>query len=331
MHGHGPGDPDPRLPTSPSGRTPRWVLDEAAGLPVAADPWRAPGPPPRRRRGAGLRGLLAVVLVVAGSLGAAFLTGAVPWPWDRPVVVEPPSALAPDRSATTPAAAPTDRPTPGAGASAFPRGSVPAAPAGGGAHAFSLFQADGVTPVAYDPCRVVHYAVRPDGAPEGGEELVHAAFARIAEVTGLVVVHDGPTDEVPATDREAFQPERYGDRWAPVLVAWQTEADEPDLAGDIVGRGGSVAVSLGEGPRVYVTGTVSLDAEQFPGILDSRDGEATAAGIVLHEVAHLVGLDHVDDESQLLYPETVPGVTDFAAGDLTGLARLGQGPCVPEL
>ena len=98
-----------------------------------------------------------------------------------------------------------------------------------------------------------------------------------------------------------------------------------------MGRGGSVAVSLGEGPRVYVTGTVSLDAEQFPGILDSRDGEATAAGIVLHEVAHLVGLDHVADASQLLYPETEPGVTDFADGDLTGLARLGQGACVPEL
>ncbi len=52
---------------------------------------------------------------------------------------------------------------------------------------------------------------------------------------------------------------------------------------------------------------------------------------MLHELGHLVGLDHVDDDSQLLHPETVPGVTDYAAGDLTGLSRLGQGPCVPEL
>ncbi len=160
---------------------------------------------------------------------------------------------------------------------------------------------------------------------------MHAAVARISQATGLVFVYDGPTDEVPTAERAAFQPERYGDRWAPVLVAWQTEADEPDLAGDVVGRGGSTAVSLGEGPRVYVTGTVSLDAGQLPEILDARDGEATAAGIVLHEFAHLVGLAHVEDESQLLHPETVPGVTDFADGDLTGLARLGGGPCVPEL
>ena len=161
--------------------------------------------------------------------------------------------------------------------------------------------------------------------------MVHAAVARIAQVTGLVFVHDGPTDEVPAAEREAFQPDRYGDRWAPVLVAWETEAENPDLAGDIVGRAGSLAVALGEGTRVYVTGTVSLDADQFPEILDQRDGEATASGVVLHELAHLVGLDHVDDQSQLLYPQTVPGVTDFADGDLTGLARLGQGACVPEL
>ena len=44
-----------------------------------------------------------------------------------------------------------------------------------------------------------------------------------------------------------------------------------------------------------------------------------------------MGLDHVDDGSQLLHPQTVPGVTDFADGDLTGLTRLGRGPCVPEL
>jgi len=331
VHEQGPGAPDPRLPASPSGRTPQWVLDEALGRPPAAVPWRADGPPARRRRGRGPRGVLAGLLVVGGSLGAASLAGAVPWPWDPPAAAGAPAALGPDRSVAVPAPAPTDRPTPGTGASRSPRGYPPPVPLGGGTHAFSLLQDDGVTPVAYDPCRVVHYALRPDGAPAGGEEMVHAAVARISQVTGLVFVYDGPTDEVPTAERAAFQPERYGDRWAPVLVAWQTEADEPDLAGDVVGRGGSTAVSLGDGPRVYVTGTVSLDAGQFPGILDARGGEATAAGIVLHEFAHLVGLDHVDDETQLLHPETVPGVTDFADGDLTGLTRLGRGPCVPEL
>ncbi|WP_448610788.1 peptidase [Geodermatophilus sp. URMC 60] len=326
MRDQGPPESGSRLPSSPSGRTPQWVVDEALGLPVQPPPWRAPAPPPRRRRGSGPVGLLAVLLVVAGSLGAAVLTGAVVWPWDHTV----PAGAGPDRNVPA-AAAPRDRPTPAVEASPSPRGVPQPAPAGGGPHEFSLLQADGVTPVAYDPCRVVHYVIRPDGSPAGGEEMVHAAVARLGRVTGLVFVYDGPTDEVPTPDRAAFQPARYGDRWAPVLVSWQTEAEAPELAGDTVGEAGSLAVSLDEGTRVYVTGTVTLDAGQFPEILELPDGAATASGIVLHELAHLVGLDHVDDASQLLHPETVPGVTDYAAGDLTGLSRLGQGSCVPEL
>jgi hypothetical protein len=39
----------------------------------------------------------------------------------------------------------------------------------------------------------------------------------------------------------------------------------------------------------------------------------------------------VDDPDQLMYPEARREVPDFAAGDLTGLAALGRGACVPEL
>jgi hypothetical protein len=204
-------------------------------------------------------------------------------------------------------------------------------PAGGGPHAFLAFQTDDVTPIAYDPCRPVHYVVRPDQAPPGGEQMIQAAATRLSEATGLQFVYDGYSDEPVTEDREPYQPDRYGDRWAPVLVAWQTDAENPALAGDVVGRAGSVAGSYGDGPRVYVTGIVSLDAGQFPDIVQRPGGQEIAQGVVLHEFAHLVGLAHVEDDRQLLNPETVPGVTDFAAGDLAGLARLGRGPCAPEL
>ena len=56
-----------------------------------------------------------------------------------------------------------------------------------------------------------------------------------------------------------------------------------------------------------------------------------ARAIVLHELGHLVGLAHVANPTQLMLPEASPGVVDFAAGDLTGLAQLGAGACVPEV
>jgi hypothetical protein len=325
---HAAGAP---VPTSASGRVPQWVLDEAAGRPVEPVPWRSAAPvPARRRRGRGLvHALLVVPLVVVLCLGAAVLVGPHSWPW-TPVAPEVPPSSVP--SVTPPTlTSPPDRPTAGRKEARRPLGRPLPAPPEGGTHAFIAVQSDGVTPVAYDPCRPVHYVLRPDNAPAGGEEAVHAAFARLAEVTGLQFVHDGASDESTTGDRPIFQPERYGDRWAPVLVAWETEEQNPALAGDTVGQAGSVAVSLGEGPRVFVTGTVSLDAGRMPEILEMRDGAENARAIILHELGHLVGLGHVDDGQQLMYPEARRDVPDYASGDLTGLAVLGAGPCVPDL
>jgi hypothetical protein len=323
--GHGP------VPTSPTGRVPQWVLDEAAGIRVEPVPRRSPGPPPRRPRRRGrtlLHALLVVPLVVLLSLGAAVLVGPSSWPWS-PVAPALPTAV-PSATPPTPTA-PPDRPTAGVEAARTPLARPLPAPPEGGPHGFIAFQTDGVTPVAYDPCRPVHYVLRPDNAPDGGEEAVLAAFARLSEVTGLQFVHDGASDEPSTLERAVFQPDRYGDRWAPVLVAWETEEQNPALAGDTVGQAGSVAVSLGEGKRVFVTGTVSLDAGRMPEILSFRGGAETARAIILHELGHLVGLGHVDDTEQLMYPEARREVPDFASGDLTGLAVLGAGPCVPDL
>ncbi len=219
-------------------------------------------------------------------------------------------------------------PTPGFEAADAPLGTPMVAPAPGGTHAFVAMQADGVRPVAYDPCRPIHYVIRPDNAPAGGEALVHEAFARISGVTGLQFVYDGATDEPLSQAREIFQSGRYGDRWAPVLVSWQTEAETPEFATEIAGRAGSAIVSPPGGPQVFVTGTVDLDAAAFNGMLADGPGAAAARGVLLHELGHLVGLDHVADAGQLMYP-TTSTVLDFAPGDLTGLVELGRGECVP--
>jgi hypothetical protein len=221
-------------------------------------------------------------------------------------------------------------PTPGFEEAEGPLASPPPAPDGGGAHAFVNVQQDGETPVAYDPCRPIHYVVRTDGAPPGGPGLVKSAAARLSALTGLQFVFDGPTDELPTPGRGPYQPDRYGDRWAPVLVAWQTEAENTGLAGDVAGLGGSVAVTPPGGPSVYVTGAVSLDAAAFAEMLADERGAAAARAIVLHELGHVVGLAHVDDPTQLMN-ERNEGVVDFASGDMAGLAAVGQGECVPSL
>lgn len=318
-------------PSSPTGGVPQWVQGEQ-GVVDEQPPESPPPPAPPRRlvRRAARRVLTVLVLVPALGFGTGVLTDPGTWSW-APVVRET-GVLA---GATTPPPPADnrlpDRPAPGVDAAPEPRGVPLPPPPEGGAHAFVTFQTDGVTPVAYDPCRPVLYVIRPDGAPRGGEELVREAVDRISEVTGLQFVYRGHTDEAPAAERELFQPDRYGRRWAPVLIAWETEEQNPALAGDVVGEAGSVPASLGDGPRVYLTGTVSLDAPRLGELLRGRDGRRIVRSIILHELGHLMGLAHVDDDRQLMFPEARREVPDFAAGDLTGLAALGTGACVPEL
>ena len=73
-----------------------------------------------------------------------------------------------------------------------------------------------------------------------------------------------------------------------------------------------------------------LDAPAMTQILEFEGGRDHIKAIVIHELAHVLGLDHVDDPNQLMYEEN-NGRTALADGDLAGLAKLGAGPCVPEL
>lgn len=181
--------------------------------------------------------------------------------------------------------------------------------------------------VAYDPCRPVRVVVRPDNAPPGGEQLIEEAIGAVSAATGLQFVDAGPTTEAPSSRREPYQSDRYGRQWAPILIAWSDAGEYPDLAGDVAGRGGSTARNVDDGPFVYVTGQVILDA---PSLTSMMERPEQVRAVIMHELAHVLGLAHVDDPGQLMYGDNV-GLTDFAPGDRAGLAKLGGGRCVPKL
>jgi hypothetical protein len=196
-------------------------------------------------------------------------------------------------------------------------GDAPVAASGDGSYAFSMTQRGSADPVAYNPCRVINLAVNPDGAPEGHEQLVDTAISHTSEATGLVFEHVGTTDDRDFDRRAAS----FGAH-PPVLVAWATDDEVPDLGGDVVGIGGSAPVTGARGRLEYATGVVVLDSGAFADIDDERYAQA----IVDHEFGHLVGLDHVDDPGELMNGDNV-GTTTYGPGDLEGLARLGSVGC----
>lgn len=194
-----------------------------------------------------------------------------------------------------------------------------------GPYAFLIMTPTGA-PVGFDPCRPIRYVVRPDEAPSDGDRMIAEAVATISRATGLAFVDAGYTSEEPLLHRPLVQA-RYGDGWAPVLFAWSDARASPELAGSTAGLGGSSVVPAASGPREFLAGgRVLLDAPDLTAILAGPDGYARAGAVIVHEVAHVVGLDHVNDPDELMAP-VMGQRTDLGPGDLAGLARVGQVAC----
>jgi hypothetical protein len=222
-----------------------------------------------------------------------------------------------------------DAPPPGLEEAAAPLASPPAPGTTNDSYKFLATNDDG-TPVGYSPCRPLHYVVNDATAPLGSDALLATALANISAASGIQFINDGTTDELPVDRREPYQPSKYGDRWAPLLISWTTPVEAPALADNVIGTGGSTMYSLNKGPKSYITGSLELDTPQVTELLASPGGADYVLAVMQHELGHVMGLDHVDDPIQLMYPEI--GAPDgLAAGDLNGLHLLASAPCRKDI
>lgn len=187
-------------------------------------------------------------------------------------------------------------------------------------YAFFRTQPGTGTPVAWNPCEPIHYVVNPENAPDEWEALVEDGIAEVGAASGLEFEYDGETADRDFRDRGG----RLGDP-EPVLIGWADAEEVPDLSGDVAGVAGPVSVASGGRSR-YVTGMVVLDAQAYERMSAGRDGDRTRLAILMHELGHLVGLDHVDDSTELMFANNT-GQTEFGPGDLAGLEKLGDVGC----
>ena len=171
--------------------------------------------------------------------------------------------------------------------------------------------------------------MRPDRMPPGGQQLLEDAIAQVSALSGLRFVYDGPTDEyVDNEGRQPYQRARYGDRWAPVLVVWGNPSSEGGYVGGVplAGWAGPFPEKAGDGSQVYVSGWMDLDADWTAAWI-SKGGEQYVRAMMLHELGHLIGLDHTAAQGMLMNVTGSGGGLTFSPDELRGIESLGAGPC----
>ena len=202
---------------------------------------------------------------------------------------------------------------------------APTVLARGGPFAFVQTQPGSSEPVGWDPCEPIRYAVNPAGQPEGGAGLVDRAIARTSAATGLQFEDVGETDQRPfAGGHVAARVLGFGAD-AAVVVGWSDDNEFPELGGDVAGLGGAAADEKSSGRLEYVTGGIALDVAAFTPEMIAMSPRVMEA-IVVHEVAHVVGLGHVPEPMEMMF-DSSRGQVRYGPGDLEGLARLGSIAC----
>ncbi|MEX5307621.1 matrixin family metalloprotease [Kocuria sp. CPCC 205258] len=148
-------------------------------------------------------------------------------------------------------------------------------------------------------------------------------------VLSCLAADKGPSPKV--TDGRFLSIEELGVYDEEVLAA-RAEEDAPDTHEVHVGPGvaASIIRQAPDGQRVIVSGHVMLDTPDLLQVAMRPQGLSQVKATIMHEIAHVAGLTHVEDPSQLMHA-TSTEATEFAAGDRAGLAKLGAGECHPEL
>jgi hypothetical protein len=179
-------------------------------------------------------------------------------------------------------------------------------------------------PVRWDPCTPIHWRSNTARGPVGGLTVLKESVAKIAAVTGTTWEYDGATTTAPST---SYLPKTPAKAYKPVLLGWTDGASSDLLAGRparVLGMTRTVwfGTDDGRGHRAAATraATVALDrTDKLP-----LRGATSWSTTVLHELGHVMGLDHPTDGRQLMAATLPAAATGLQTGDRTGLGRIGR-------
>jgi hypothetical protein len=170
-----------------------------------------------------------------------------------------------------------------------------------GPHDF-LFKDSLGRPGRWNPCAPITWYFNPSGAPTGGQALLQEAFDYLGPLVGITFRYGGTTSTAPGPSIQGA-----------IVVGWTS-----GLSG-ATGQATASTVATANGPRITSAG-IRFDAGRKFATTWAHWGWGP---VVLHEMAHALGLAHVADKAQLLSAVfDIDSPSGYGPGDLAGLHRV---------
>lgn len=156
----------------------------------------------------------------------------------------------------------------------------------------------------WNPCAILRYAINADRASTAQLALLDDVVHEAEAATGIDFVFVGYT----SAGLDGTPPPG-----ADVVLAFTDQTASPQL-GSAVGLGGGSFVNLGGGTGRVIRGFAIFVADYGTSTYQRE--------LMLHEIAHTLGLGHVNDPSEVMNPYVV-NVPHYAGGDSQGLWMVG--------
>ena len=181
--------------------------------------------------------------------------------------------------------------------------------------------ADTCRPRPGEHCAPIHYTLNPAGSADPTfVSDAREAVNRISQASGVGFVYDGLSSEAPVVNRAAYQPRRYGKRWAPLLIAWTNDPFTLPADGTVPMTAHPICQPDG-GRSMYLSGQVALrSGAMLPGNFTSR----TAWGaVIMRGVVRALGIPYSSNPADITYLSLEPQQpVVWGPGDLAALRRL---------
>lgn len=174
----------------------------------------------------------------------------------------------------------------------------------------------------WNPCKTIHYEINARKAQrKGAVKDVRKAIKRVHAASGLTFKYLGRTKVVP----KGFNNNYRGK--TDLVIAWTTPRKRKVLR-NLGGYGGGWAV-LRRGAKYarVKNGFVLLNSKywyNYPRGFGADGKYGSRGQLLMHELGHTVGLDHVSSKKQIMFRHTRHRKAEWGAGDRKGLRKVGR-------